>query len=61
VAPPFKEIKFDIIYGEGISREGDLLDGGPLGMSPSTPSFAAKNLLFKTCPLDVPPLFFVKK
>jgi recombination protein RecA len=26
MAPPFKEVEFDIMYGAGISREGDLLD-----------------------------------
>ena len=28
MAPPFREAQFDIIYGEGISREGDLADLG---------------------------------
>ncbi len=28
VAPPFKQVEFDIIYGEGISKTGELLDLG---------------------------------
>jgi recombination protein RecA len=37
VAAPFREAEFDIIYGEGVSREGDLLDIG-----------VTKNVLEKT-------------
>jgi recombination protein RecA len=28
VAPPFKQVTFEILYGEGISREGELIDLG---------------------------------
>jgi len=39
MAPPFREAEFDIIYGEGISKEGDLLDLG-----------TAQNILKKAAP-----------
>ena len=31
VAPPFKQVEFDIMYGEGISKVGELIDLGVKG------------------------------
>ena len=31
VSPPFKQVEFDIMYGEGVSKTGELLDRGVLG------------------------------
>ena len=28
MAPPFKEVEFDILYGQGISREGEIIELG---------------------------------
>jgi recombination protein RecA len=48
VAAPFREAEFDILYGEGVSREGDLLDlgveKGPIEKSGTWLSFAGERL-----------------
>ena len=31
VAPPFREVEFDIMYGEGISKIGEIIDLGVKG------------------------------
>ncbi|GAB4363390.1 MAG: recombinase RecA [Deltaproteobacteria bacterium] len=42
LAPPFREAEFDIVYGEGISQEGDLLDlGVALGLVEKSGSWYA--------------------
>ena len=47
VAPPFKQVEFDIMYGEGISKTGELVDLGVEGRAssrsraPGSPSAAS--------------------
>src|SRR5258708_7158767 len=45
LAPPFKQVEFDIMYGEGVSKVGEILDLGvkaaPLGQSPSSVSYVS--------------------
>jgi len=42
LAPPFKEVEFDIIFGKGISKEGDIIDmGAEIGLLEKTGSWYA--------------------
>src|SRR5580704_15191921 len=48
VAPPFKQVEFDIMYGEGISKTGELVDlgvkAGIVGKSGSWFSYDSQRL-----------------
>ena len=49
VAPPFRDCEFDILYGEGVSREGDLLDLGVTNDLIELPQFRVQPEFDKEC------------
>jgi protein RecA len=52
VAPPFRETEFEIMYGQGISRQGEIIDMGSRSPAPGTATRASASARARTTPAN---------